>query len=79
MNKCLTSDFPLCYEKPKTLWSGSREEKFKNHIVVLVVADLESLPALALCVKGAVGRENPPMSLTKVYEAMGSSHGFFDF
>jgi hypothetical protein len=28
--------------------SGSREKGFKNHIVVLVVADLYRLPALAL-------------------------------
>jgi hypothetical protein len=33
---------------PNKTGSGSREKRFKNHIVVLVVADLNRLPALAL-------------------------------
>ena len=59
--------------------SGSRENGFENHTVVLVVADLKSLPAIALC-KLSRGQGDPfPCLGMKVHEAMGSSHGFFSF
>jgi hypothetical protein len=39
---------PVLRKSQEIMGSGSREEGFKDHIVVLVAADLESLPALAL-------------------------------